>query len=381
MDALLVILVLIFIGIIIKVAFQRMDDKTPTIQSPKTMDVPDRIMFTVKGTMYRSQHEILAAQISEVGDILILKREPNNPVDSNAVQVLTQTGQLIGYVDKYNAVRVTKYFGHIKKCVITNKSNHETPFIDAGILFSEVPCNQPEMITEPQEMTSRQMLLVDVSNLAEAGYSERRARIVNNRELPMKSIKALMNCSPLASLHLKRDDSNPQRKYAIQVFDDKDILLGWVDFYSAYNLYDHIDEVRSVRMDKSDNPWIIFMMPKKLPYKEPSQEDVLSYQVYDAMLFPEISAAYKMRTSEPEKALSILLPLVDKEKEYRAMSICCTCYRAMKRPKEELAMIELILKKINRLDAEHEELYGTKQDTGEREKWLRRKEIVEKKIK
>ena len=59
----------------------------------------------------------------------------------------------------------------------------------------------------------------------------------------------------------------------------------------------------------------------------------------------------------------------------------CTCYRALKQPVEELAMIDRILDKIKLLDAEHLELFGQEPTTGEAEKWLRRKAIVEKKIK
>ena len=123
------------------------------------------------------------------------------------------------------------------------------------------------------------------------------------------------------------------------------------------------------------------MYPSAVEIKYPSPEVVSSCQVFDATLYPEISVAYKMRTSDPEKALAMLLPIIDKEKDYRAMSICCTCYRALKQPVEELAMIDRILDKIRLLDAEHLELYGQEPTTGEAEKWLRRKAIVEKKIK
>lgn len=381
MDALLVILVLIFLGIIIKVAFQSMDDKTATIQSHKTMDVPERIMFTVKGTMYRSQHEIFAAQMSEEGDSLILRREPNNPVDPDAVQVFTVMGQMIGYVDKYNASRINRRIECVNKCVIVNKSNHNIPYIDVQVHFSQEQCAQPDFITEPEQLTIRQMMVLDVNKLAEAGYKESRARIVNNRELPIESIKALRDCSFMQSLRLSRDESDSRRRYAIKVYDDKDVLLGWIDFYSAFSIYEYIDEVKMARISRSGDSWVEFMYPSAVEIKYPSPEVVSSCQVFDATLYPEISVAYKIRTSDPEKALAMLLPIIDKEKDYRAMSICCTCYRALKQPVEELAMIDRILDKIKLLDAEHLELFGLEPTTGEAEKWLRRKAIVEKKIK
>lgn len=384
MEVLIIILVLILIGVIIKVAFaadktMSQDNHRVTAVEPK--DGPADVIFSVKGILYRKPGEIFAAQMSDEGDSLILRREPNNPVDPDAVQVFTVMGQMIGYVDKYNASRINHRIDCVDKCVIVNKSNHDIPYIDALVHFSQEQCAQPDFITDPEQLTMLQMMILDVNKLAEAGYKEGRARIVNNRELPIESIKALRDCSVMQSLRLSRDESDSKRRYAIKVYDDKDVLLGWLDFYSAYSIYGYIDEVKMVRISRSGDSWVEFMYPSAVEIKYPSPEVVSSCQVFDATLYPEISVAYKMRTSDPEKALAMLLPIIDKEKEYRAMSICCTCYRALRQPVEELAMIDRILDKIKLLDAEHLELFGQEPTTGEAEKWLRRKAIVKKKIK
>lgn len=343
--------------------------------------VPGSINYSVKGTIYREKDEILAAQLSEVGDILVLRQEPTNTVDKNAIKVLTQTGKFIGYVDKGNASNINKYFNHISKSVITNKSNHEVPYIDAETFFSKDKCLQPDIITESSQMTTRQLMVEDVTKLSEAGFVERSATIVNNNELSLESIQALRNCDAITPLRLVKDYSNPKRKYAIKVYNDKDILLGWVEFFSAFRIYDHLDDVKSVRLEKRGSHFIVYMMPKGLDGKYPTDEEILLNQAYNSTLYPEITEAYKMRTSNPDGALSILLPIIDKEKGCRSMSICCTCYRALKRPTDELAMIERILDKTKKLQADEEVLYGRKLNPGEYEKWLRRKEIVEKMIK
>lgn len=384
MEVLIIILVLILIGVIIKVAFaadKKLSQESHQVTHVEPQDGPADVIFSVKGILYRKPDEIFAAQMSDEGDSLILRSEPNNPADPNAVQVFTVMGQMIGYVDKYNASRINSRIDYVDKCVIMNKSNHDIPYIDAQVHFSQAKCDQPDFITDPEQLTIRQMMVLDVNKLAEAGYKEGRARIVNNRELPIESIKALRDCSFMQSLRLSRDESDSRRRYAIKVYDDKDVLLGWIDFYSAYSIYEYIDEVKMVRISRSGDSWVEFMYPSAVEIKYPSPEVVSSCQVFDATLYPEISVAYKMRTSDPEKALTMLLPIIDKEKDYRAMSICCTCYRALKQPVEELAMIDRILDKIRLLDAEHLELYGQEPTTGEAEKWLRRKAIVEKKIK
>lgn len=384
MEVLIIILVLIIIGVIIRIAFaadKKMSQESHQVTHVEPQSCLEEIVFSVKGILYRKPGEIFAAQMSDEGDSLILRREPNNPVDPDAVQVFTVMGQMIGYVDKYNASRINHRIDCVDKCVIVNKSNHDIPYIDALVHFSQEQCAQPDFITDPEQLTMLQMMILDVNKLAEAGYKEGRARIVNNRELPIESIKALRDCSFMQSLRLSRDESDPRRRYAIKVYDNKDVLLGWIDFYSAYSIYEYIDEVKMVRISRSGDSWVEFMYPSAVEIKYPSPEVVSSCQVFDATLYPEISAAYKMRTSDPEKALAMLLPIIDKEKDYRAMSICCTCYRALKQPVEELAMIDRILDKIKLLDAEHLELFGLEPTTGEAEKWLRRKAIVEKKIK
>lgn len=129
-----------------------------------SLDLYDKhsdILFAVKGLSYRDEQAQAAAKLCDKGDRLILKREPDNPVDENAVQVFTMTGQMIGYVESQYAETVAELIDYINTCVVYKVSNHELPYIDALVKFSATPTTQPDFVTDPSEMTTRQRLQCD----------------------------------------------------------------------------------------------------------------------------------------------------------------------------------------------------------------------------
>lgn len=338
------------------------------------------ILFAVKGISYRDEQAQAAARLCDKGDRLILRREPDNPVDKNAVQVYTMTGQMIGYVERDYAETVSELIDYINTCVVYKVTNHELPYIDALVKFTATPTTQPDFITDPSEMTTRQRMQYDSVFTFSSGYHEAFARIVNNRELPLRSREALAHLDGASIIRLEKDDSNPSRPYAVKVFGN-DVLLGWLDFDRAYVVYNHFDEVKDVKTTRMGRDMVSIMLPKSVDLLDIPVDIRARLQVYDAMLWPETSEAFKMRSSDPDRALDILLPIVKKEHDYRAASYCCTCYRALKRPNKELDMVNFILAKIEAHREDYEQRDGKMHVEAEVAKWTRRRDVVKKMIK
>lgn len=338
------------------------------------------ILFAVKGISYRDEQAQAAARLCDKGDRLILRREPDNPVDKNAVQVYTMTGQMIGYVERDYSETVSELIDYINTCVVYKVTNHELPYIDALVKFSATPTAQPDFITDPSEMTTRQRLQYDSVYSFSSGYHEAYARIVNNRELPLRSREALAQLDGATVIRLEKDDSNPSRPYAVKVFGN-DVLLGWLDFDRAYVVYNHFDEVKAVKTTRMGRDLVSLMLPKSVDLLDIPVDLRARLQVYDAMLWPETSEAFKMRSSDPERALDILLPIVKKEHDYRAAGYCCTCYRALKQPEKELDMVNFILAKIDAYREDYEQRDGKMHVEAEVAKWTRRRDVVKKMIK
>lgn len=350
------------------------------VRKPKgRVDKHSDIIFTVKGTYYRDGQSKAAASLCEKGDRLILKREPDNPADKNAVQVYTMTGQMIGYVERDHSGTIAELIDYINTCNVYKVSHHDLPYIDAIVEFSETPMQQPDFITDDKEMTTRQKMALDFFNFQQAGYHEVYARIVNNKELPLKSRQTLAELKLFTQVILEKDDSNPSRPYAVKVLSEDGVLLGWLDADRAYVVYNHFDEVKCVKTATLGKDSLTFLMPTSVNLLD-VPADLKSYP-YDMTLFPETSEAYKMRSSQPERALEILLPIVKKEHDYRAANYCCTCYRTLKQPDKELEMIDFILAKIEAYREDYEQLEGKTHIDGEVAKWRRRREIVQKMIK
>jgi single-stranded-DNA-specific exonuclease len=62
------------------------------------------IQTPVAGVSFGDRQAIVADL--QTGDPVVLRREPTNPYDINAIQVLSQAGQLIGFVPRALASRI-----------------------------------------------------------------------------------------------------------------------------------------------------------------------------------------------------------------------------------------------------------------------------------
>lgn len=69
----------------------------------------------------------------QVGDSLLLEREPNNPYDSNAIRVIEpNSGEFIGFIAKEVAVELTPYLdmGHEYTCTVTGHLSPTVPILE-----------------------------------------------------------------------------------------------------------------------------------------------------------------------------------------------------------------------------------------------------------
>ena len=55
----------------------------------------------LKGVTFSNRQEVIAQL--HPGEPVRLRREPANPFDRNAIQVVTSTGQVVGYLDRHLA--------------------------------------------------------------------------------------------------------------------------------------------------------------------------------------------------------------------------------------------------------------------------------------
>lgn len=106
------------------------------------------LIVKINGTSYRPSKDICAARMLEKGDIVILRRELDNEHDRNAIQVLTRTGNIIGYVEKEFSALLAENFDRISATVESIK-HRELPFISIKVTVSDTPVTQPQIVTDP----------------------------------------------------------------------------------------------------------------------------------------------------------------------------------------------------------------------------------------
>ena len=105
------------------------------IRSKVTKPLPEskiqgRLITTkVVGVTFEGRQEVIARLY--MGDRIWLEPEGNNPFDSNAVRVIRNNGEQIGYINKYLAANLAPYFeNHVGP--IRGKVNFLTGFSDDG---------------------------------------------------------------------------------------------------------------------------------------------------------------------------------------------------------------------------------------------------------
>ena len=76
---------------------------------------------------------------------------------------------------------------------------------------------------------------------------------------------------------------------------------------------------------------------------EPTEEEKRILKNFQREYFDEYREAQKLINEDPQKALDILLPLVEQERELDVKHLCCRCYRKLKQYDKEKEMVERIL--------------------------------------
>ena len=66
------------------------------------------IITKVVGVTFEGRQAVVAAL--KMGEEIILRREPTNPFDTNAIRVERCSGEQIGYIDRYKAVTLASRF-------------------------------------------------------------------------------------------------------------------------------------------------------------------------------------------------------------------------------------------------------------------------------
>jgi HIRAN domain len=81
------------------------------IHHPKTQVIETNIV----GVTYCGRQAIVVKL--KVGDAVILRREPTNPYDCNAIMVLRTNGEQIGYINRFLAATLASKFDDVGKTV------------------------------------------------------------------------------------------------------------------------------------------------------------------------------------------------------------------------------------------------------------------------
>jgi hypothetical protein len=77
-----------------------------------------RICTRVAGVTFNGRQAVIARL--DFGEEILLKREPSNPYDRNAISVERQNGQQIGYINRYLAATLAPFFDAYCKAVPAN---------------------------------------------------------------------------------------------------------------------------------------------------------------------------------------------------------------------------------------------------------------------
>lgn len=77
-----------------------------------------RICTRVVGVTFNGRQAVIARL--DFGEEILLRREPTNPYDLNAISVERQNGQQIGYINRYLAAALVPFFDAHPKPVSAN---------------------------------------------------------------------------------------------------------------------------------------------------------------------------------------------------------------------------------------------------------------------
>ena len=309
-------------------------------------DSLDSMIVKVKGTYYRTREEIAAARDVEIGDRLILKREPNNKEDRYAVKAYTMEGYHIGYIDRLYSEEIANNINYIKEAVVFSKRGHDIPYINIRVAFSDSPVEQREFISKEFQLRPEDKMI----SLGTDGKPDQFKRIL----FPVKGLYEEGRKTVALARALKRGDKVILKKgdcdeyfpKRIDVFTEDDVYLGYADKQLIGDeIYDRFDDIICVMVDAhiSQNTADRLMLSAFLPK---SNEDFTSEPTVSVGItftysgdYPQVKFAAKIRQTNPIAALDILLPIAEKERGIDAKMECIACYYQTKEWKNRIDLL------------------------------------------
>lgn len=374
----IVFLIAIFIALILIAVFQSESDSSQKVSfqdlkkkgderkkaidqerknTPPKPSFPCVINTEIKGTYYRTSDEKAAARAIEKGDTLILKVEPTNQVDRNAVRYYTLSGDHIGYVESSLSKFVRDNLSHVKSCTVTKVSNHPIPYIDVVINFSSMECRQKDFLDEDLRVTPEDRMR-DIAKGINREYKYRHVslRVSGTYEYPLSVIKKARSLRNGDNVVLKKPETESEYyPYRLDVYTEDGTMIGFCYgpfAKESYELFDKIKHtmVNSIMDSETDAVCIYVYLPEGTSQEDP----LIGFEGghYSSSPYPQIAAASALKNTDREKALGLALPIAMKEKGIDAKFLCCQIYRLQKNYELEREMILKILERIENISPE-----------------------------
>lgn len=319
--------------------------------------LPNSIISEIRGIYYRSKREIAAARMCAIGDTLILEPEADNEFDKNAVKVYTMEGFHIGYIEaKYSKI-VSSNINHISKCRITRVSKHEIPYIDIEICFSSERIVQPNFIPTDFQCGPEDIIRnIGLKSLDSYKYRSVYLMIEGLYELDRTTIAKARACKKGDKIVIKKGQCDEYYPYRLDFYLPDGTFIGHAENFGTpevYTLFDNIVDVivkSPISKQTCYRIGVYVFFPSKLKCAEYIQQ--IDRLPHYKCAYPEIQVAQNIRTSEPNAALDILLPIVKKEKGIDAKIECIACYYTLRNWAARIDMIRMTLQHIESLTEE-----------------------------
>mgnify|MGYP000772508625 CR=1 FL=1 len=305
------------------------------------------LIVKINGTSYRPEKDICAARLLDKDDIVILKQEPDNEHDPNAIQVMTRTGNVIGYVERGSSELLSQNFDNLTASVESIK-NREIPFISIKVSINDYPTSQPEIVTDPNQMsaTERMMILEDIVKSSKP--LDRIPEGCSYMELPISWTQELPRKNVLRAKHCKQGDrikfvlpTVARYPGRVEAFTDDDILIGYIDEDLYIGLADMIENIVSPSVSRIDMTGRICVRF----YYHYGSIRISDRGFYD-FPYKEVGSAQALAKEDPLAALDMIQYAVDHEKGITAKSVAMTCYWHLKDWESRRAMAQRMIDTI-----------------------------------
>ncbi len=331
--------------------------KTPVYEHPHQIDkhtyVPQKIVFDVKGTFYRTEEEKEEARWVKVGDTLVLEHELFNEYSENAVLVRTINGIAIGYVEKIYSRKVCVNIDHIAECKVIKKTNHDIPFIKAEVYFSEEKCEQVDYMPEEFQITPADQIRRLVTGVGyDPKYKVVGSLVNGTYELPREAIARAKKLKQGERVRLVKQDPTKYYPNRINVYTTDDVLVGFISNFYAKSIYENFDKIIETFVESPMHGGVggYYLDLNIFFQRGVDIKNCLVNGMFWDGVYAELKEATEIKRENPQGALELALPITDKEKGIDAKFLCCQCYRLMKRYEEERAMIIRIIDRIESLE-------------------------------